>query len=584
MQKFGEQSFPSKLKLLFTTLSTKKAILIIVAVGIIVFFNGIFNGFIGDDTVLVIGNPAMQSIGNIRAFFKGLTYYNGGAYVGFNYRPLLITFFSFVYTFFGQSQIAFHFFQIALHIINTCILFIFFKHFFKKPLSFFLSLIFLVHPINSEVAFYISNGHEALFFFFGIIALSLLSIPKSQKYVVPLAAISVLLSLLSKETGILFGMMAIACVGFFNKRRLFPLLGASLVTAIIYLSLRINAVGFLGNSASSPIDRLTLLERFYNMPLIFLFYIKTFLFPLNLALSYQWAYKQVSIQTFFLPLALDLLFLAAIFVFGVLLYKKCERKYVKTYLFFALWFIFGMLFHLQIIPLDVTAVQRWFYFPIVGILGMAGVLVEAFNFDKRNNWKIVCMVILLMLLSVRTFIRSFDWRDEFTLDSHDIKVSQDAYDLENGMSAELNKQGRFEEGKMYAERSIALFPYFTNYINLGTSYIGLKDYQSAKDAYLKALQYGDYYIIYENLGGLTLLVGNTNENIAFLKSALQKFPQDAKLWLCYSIIEFKLGNIDIAKMAVTNAHTYDQSSESDFFYYKIMNNQPFNIKFTTGGY
>jgi hypothetical protein len=423
---------------------------------------------------------------------------------------------------------------------------------------------------------------EVLFFFFGITALSLLSIPKPQKYTLLLVAISLFSSLLSKETGILFAMMTIAYAGFFNRKRLFLLLGSSLAVIIIYLLLRFNAVGLLTKSAAAPIDKLTLLQRFYNMPLIFLFYIKTFLFPLNLASSYQWAYKQISIQTFFLPLAADLLFLTAIFVFGVFLYKKYEHKYVKTYSFFALWFILGILLHLQIIPLDVTAAERWFYFPIVGILGMAGALVEAFNIDSRKNWKIVCIAILLVLLSVRTFIRSFDWRDEFTLDSHDIKVSQDAYDLENGLSAELNKQGKSEEGRIHAERSIALFPYFTNYINLGTSYIGLKDYRSAKDAYLKALQYGDYYMVYENLGGLTLIVGNTNENIAFLKNSLQKFPQDAKLWLYYAIMEFRLGNIDIAKAAVANAHTYDQGSESDFFYYKIMNNQPFNINFTTG--
>lgn len=582
MQNNKEKSFFSNLKNFFTTLSTKRAVLILIIVGIILFFNGIFNGFLGDDTAQIIGNPVIHSIGNISTFFSGKTFYNGGHLVGVYYKPILITFFSFIYTLFGPSNVAFHFFQITLHIINACILFLFFKQFFKKPLSLFLSLVFLIHPINSEAVFYVSATQEALFFFFGIIALRVLSASKYQKYTLLLAATSLFLSVLSKETGVLFVMMAVAYAGFFDRKRIFQILGISLAITFIYLFLRINAVGFITKAASSPIDRLTLLERFYNMPLIAFFYIKTFFFPLNLAASYQWAYKQISVQTFFLPLAVDLLFLAIISVFGLLLYKKSERKYIKTFLFFGLWFILGMLLHLQIIPLDVTAVERWFYFPIVGILGMIGVILEAIRFDLRNNWKIVCLAILLILLSARTFVRSFDWRNEFVLDTHDIKISKDAYDLENGISSEYIKQGKFQEAKMHAERSVALYPYFVNYNNLGIANFGLKDYQNAKDAYLKALQFGDYFLVYENLGGLTLVSGDMKENKDFLQKALQKFPADAKLWLYLAVAEYRQGKIDAAKSAVTNAYAYDQSPGVAFFYDKIMNNQPFNINITVG--
>lgn len=142
----------------FTFLTTKKAIMLIIIAGILVFFNGISNSFVGDDEAQIIENRLVHSVRNIPSFFAGGTFYNGGAQqlVGVYYKPLLNTIFSFIYTFFGPNFLAFHFFQIILHIINVCILFLFLKHFFGKSLSLILSLIFLVHPINNESVFYIS--------------------------------------------------------------------------------------------------------------------------------------------------------------------------------------------------------------------------------------------------------------------------------------------------------------------------------------------------------------------------------------------------------------------------------------------
>src|SRR5205823_5660731 len=113
------------------------------------------------------------------------------------------TIFSLFYSFSGANYFLFHSFQIIFHIINACLLFLFLKHFFRKQIALILSLIFLVHPINSEVALYVSDTQEVLFFLFGVLALWKLKHLKSKKYLI-FIAISLLLSLFSKETGLLF--------------------------------------------------------------------------------------------------------------------------------------------------------------------------------------------------------------------------------------------------------------------------------------------------------------------------------------------------------------------------------------------
>ncbi|MGH7203052.1 MAG: glycosyltransferase family 39 protein, partial [Candidatus Levyibacteriota bacterium] len=417
---------------LFIPLTNTKVIWFIIIIGLIVFGNGLFNSFVGDDMLQIIENPVIHSITHLPTFFSGGTFYNGGGQKlgGAFYRPITATLYSMTYTLFGSSAFAFHFVLMLLFIINACFLFLVFKQFFEKHLAFVLSLIFLVHPINSETALYVSDTQDVLFFFFGIVALWILQHYQSKKTFVA-ASFLLLFSLLSKETGILFLFITVAYI-FICKRKYFSRWLASILPLIgVYVVLRISVIGLITKTiANAPIQKLDLLTRLINIPEVFLFYLKTFIFPVELSSSYQWVYTQIDFNHFFLPLLIDLLFLGGIVGSAVFLHKNYARKYFLHYVFFVMWFLCGILLHLQIIPLDKTVAVRWFYFPIVGILGMIGVLFEAFRVTTKNIWVLSIAFILIGLLATRTFIRTFDYRNELTLVRHDIPVSPVAYDLE----------------------------------------------------------------------------------------------------------------------------------------------------------
>ncbi|MBI3282675.1 tetratricopeptide repeat protein [Candidatus Curtissbacteria bacterium] len=561
-------------KELFVPLTSLKAFFIIFIIGIIVFSNSLFNNFVGDDFSQIVRNQAIRSLDNIPLFFTGSTFYSGNALEGVYYKPLLTTFFSLISTTFGYNFFTFHFFQIALHILSTFILFLFLNHFFKKSLSLFLSIIFLVHPINSEAVFFISATQEPLFFLFGILALWTLIKTKSKKYLFIVSTL-IFLSLLSKETGILFLILSVIYLLIFNRKHLLFFLGTSAPLIASYLLLRMNAIS-IHNKPAVPIAELNLIERFINMPEMVFFYLETFIFPLDLAHSYHWAHKEISFDHFFVPLIIDLLVIAVMVYFAFIFYKK-HFNYFKPYIFFMMWFLFGVLLHLQIIPLDSTVAERWFYFPIVGVLGMTGILLENFKFNLRIRWNLVIAIVIILLFSTRTFFRSFDWRDQLTLSSHDVNVSKDSYILENQIGAILTEQGKFEEAKVHLERSISLYPSYSNYSNLGVFYARTGDYQKAREAYLEALKFRDYLVAYESLGLLSLANENHEENIDFLKSSLQKYPQSAKLWFYLAIQEYKLNRVDDAKNSISKAYQYSETPEIDSAYQRIMKNLPLNV-------
>ncbi len=185
-------------------------ILIISLIGFFIFLPSLGNGFVWDDEEQIVNNTLIHSISNFPVFFSGGAFNSGGTgnLLGSYYKPLMTLSFSILYSLFGSTAFFFHLFSLTVHILSAIIIYLIFSYFFDKNKSFILSLLFLIHPLYSEVIFYAANFQDVLFFFFGSLAL-LLTIYKKNKQSLPLCGkllitLLLLCSLLSKETGIIF--------------------------------------------------------------------------------------------------------------------------------------------------------------------------------------------------------------------------------------------------------------------------------------------------------------------------------------------------------------------------------------------
>lgn len=565
----------------FVPLTTAKAITWIVVIGLIVFCNGLFNGFVEDDTVQIGPTLYIHTANSLIDLFRGSTFINfiPGHAIGVYYKPVTILFFSFIYTIFGSNAFPFHLFQIFIYIFNCCLLFFFLKQFLKLPVAFLLSLIFLVHPINSEVALYISDSQELLFFIFGMVALLSLSKITTYKGLL-ISSLFLFISLLSKETGILFYFSGIIYLYLFRKKYVKQFIFTSIITVFLYSLLRIHAIGFSATPSNAPIDRIDWFTRLFNIPEMFLFYIKIFFLPFNLSSSYQWVYKNITIAHFFLPLCIVTLCLAIIFFLGIHLYQH-KSKYFKIYLFFSIWFLIGIGMHMQIIPLDDTVSERWFYFPIVGLLGIIGVVLQYFKIKLTSKVTIFVIVSVLIVLSISTFIRSYDWRNNTTIYTHDLNVTH-SYILYDGLSSVMLTEGKPQKAELYAKKSIKIYPYFTNYFNLGGAYLVQGDYQNAKVAYFKSLKYFAFSTTYENIAIADVYSNqDSKQNIVFIQNSLKKYPQDILLLDSLAILEYRQDNKKLAKELIIKAYSLDQGSQTSFLYENIMANKSFKLQFAT---
>lgn len=530
----------------FVPLTTSKAVTWIIVIGILVYTNMLFNSFIGDDFVQISNNNLVHSVTNIPLLFtQGPTYDTSGQINNY-YKPILSTTFTLLYTIFGENTFGYHSFQLILYIVNAVLVFFLFKYFFKKELSFFLSVLFLLHPINTEAVAFISDLQDVMFVLFGLIAL-LLSIKKpNDKYTLYLTPLLLLFSILSKETGIVFLFIIPLFSFIFEKKQFLKCVMQSIGSFLLYLFLRfgIAHIYLNNNAAVVPIQIVPFYQRLLTIPLIILFYIKTFIFPKTLLFYQTWVVQSATIKDFYIPLLIDILFFLIIITFGYFLYKK-KKKYFSQYVLFSSWFLIGLLVHLQFFPLDETVADRWFYFPIIGLLGMIGSAFSYFNVQK--NMKVVLPIFLLIIcvFSVRDIIRNTNWNNQETLYTHDIRGNPNSYQLEMGLGVVSYNNHNFTSAKKHYLRAISLFPSRITYSTLGAFYLETYQPKGAVYAYEKALQYDPTFAT--TLGYLAVSQYAAGDKKEAIESAKKAYTISSTSPYLYILQHIQQNNLNIIR-------------------------------------
>ena len=564
---------------LITLIKKYKYPLIIIGIGIIVYFNMLLNGFVWDDLIYVINSPQTHSLNPFSLF--GMNVFNNAG----QYRPLAMTYFSILYNLFGTNQFFYHFTQLILHIVNACLVYLIFKFFFNKKLALFLSLIFLIHPMQVESVSYIGASGGILFFFFGLVALLIVIKNKKGLLFNFIQQLLLLASLLTKEGGILFFPLIIIYLYLFRKKSSLSFTLSSFVALITYFLMR-SVIGdlFFVNRSLIPIVRLNFAERLITIPQVIFYYLKTFFYPVTLAVDQQWVITKITFSGFYLPLLFDLLFIGLLITLEVYFYKK-DKKIFSVYSFFFVWFMLGLILYSQIIPSDGTVADRWFYFHMVGLLGILGLILQNIKLTKiNNNVLIVLATIVILILGIRTIVRNNDWEDPVKLFTHDIKIT-DNFLIQAELTLALTNKGELNDALIHAKKSVAYFSNDLNLYNLGYIYGKMGNFQQAEKEYIRGLQakhylpdgHSHYLVLYVALTRLLLYGGQSNEAKYYIEKGLKDYPDSGYLWMNLALAEYDLHNPKDALVAAGKARQLLQSGEINYIYNQILNNQPINF-------
>lgn len=565
----------------------RTAVFLLIFIGLLTYWTVAKNNFIlGDDEDQIVNHAQVHSISNIPRFFFESTYYSRerDASFGLFYRPIMLSTYALLYGAFGPNPTVFHVFQLLMHISNAIIVLLLMSSFFPLLLSFLLALIFLVHPINSETVVHASNLQDTLFFFFG--GLALLILIKNRNKQLSIKDISffgfyLLLSVFSKETGVLFGFISFIYVFLFSKKnikKVAAVVGGAVITLAIF-RFGIAKIGF-DIPIFSPIADADILTRILNMPAIFTEYLKTFIYPVYLPTIQLWLEEKISLYGFFIPLIFSVIFIAGTIKTGMTLHKK-KKELFYVYLFFVIWFVLGMGAHMQIIPLELTVGLRWFYFPIAGLLGMIATIYYAFfykNAALRKAGLIICLGIII-LLAIRTYMRVGDWRDSKTHFIKELQTSKGNYLLENNLGTLYIQEGEYEKAWPLVEDSLRQYQYFGNLNNMAVLLVHKKNNVKAEEYFKKAIRGQTAFMAYQNYSYFLLYFKKDyNEAIKTTSIAIQKYPAGSSLYLIKAQAEYNSGNYNQALLDATTAYKILPSPWSEEVYKAILTKKEIRVE------
>jgi hypothetical protein len=570
----ADQEF--SLKSLFIPLTTVKAIHFYIIIGLVVYGNMLFNSFVADDITLIVQNQTIHSFSSLfTLLFQSYGNVTGaGVLTGSYYVPLTLIFLSLLYSLFGAQPFFFHFAQLSLHIANASLLYLLFSSFYSNRLAFFLALVFLVHPITQETVGYIANMQDTLYLFFGLLAFYLFKKSQDKKIVFKtytLIALLLFLSLLSKVTGILFIVVLFFWI-VMNKRRdviRFGLLSAAVL--FTYYLFKAFATNVAFEVEPSLIGRVEPFIRMITIPKILFYYIFTFFYPATLLTHQDWIVREISVTDFHLPLIIVISFFVAIGIFGYVCFKKSMQVFY-VFLLFSLWFFIGLLLHSQIFPLDFTVTDRWFYFPLVGLLGLSGLVIQKIKIQPKILFAVGCITIVL--LSIRTMVRNENWRTGYTLYSHDLKYAGNNAYLNALLGNELMTLGKYDESIIYFTIASQLYPTESkNYLNLSAAYYLKGDLKQTEQFLFKAIAMDNTKVGYERLGTLYIKENKLHEAKQVIEKGIIYNPKYQKLHLYLAYCEYKLNNKEQALNVAKEAFQLAPTHEAQYVLQQISNGQ-----------
>ena len=419
-------------------------VIIFFVLGFLIYGNSLLNDYALDDAIVITKNQfTKKGFDGIPDLLtnEGFTGFFGkkkDLVAGGRYRPLSLVTFAIEYQFFGQNPFISHLINIILYILTTILLFnilvYFFKESFKKHkyinIPFIASLLFLAHPIHTEVVANIKGRDEIMTVLgsLGALYYTLRYLDTDKiKYLV-FSSIVLFLGLMSKENAITFLAVIPLSVYYFTNhslKRNFIALLPLIAVSVIYLFIRNQVIGFtIGASAgelmNNPYLHATTGEKFATIFYTMVLYIKLLIFPHPL--TYDYYPKQIPIiewSDFRAIISLAIyLGMGAIALIGL---KK------KTVISYGIWFYlitFSVVSNL-VFNVGTFMNERFMYFSSIGAFIIIAYLLVKY---LSNKPKVIFAIlgVVLVLYSGKTISRNTAWENDYVLFTTDVKTSSES--------------------------------------------------------------------------------------------------------------------------------------------------------------
>ncbi|MEO8149036.1 MAG: tetratricopeptide repeat protein [Bacteroidia bacterium] len=571
--------------------------LIVAAVGAVIYLQTLSFDFALDDYSAIVENR--QTKQGTAAFFEIFksSYRFGYTIQGDElYRPLSKAVFAVIWQFSPENAFPGHLLNLLFYALTGFLLFTTLCRYLKNNIyvPFIASLLFIAHPIHSEVVANIKSLDEIFAFFFFILSLNFVHryLEENKMRDMVIACCSFFLSLLSKESSITFILIFPLFIYFFTDFEFSKNIKTSLtilIPAIIFLIIRQQVLK--GNNAGPPaVADNSLMEVAGNFGaqratavMIMGMYLKLLVFPHPLVFDYSFneiPNVTLSDWKFLLSFAIYL----TVGIYAVMTFKK------KNLLAFAAlyFFITASVSSNILLIIGTNMAERLMYAPSFGFCFAIAVLLNKFinteavkttvnsigQFFAERKILVSLVSVIVLLYAGKTIAYSSVWKDNMSLYESGITGSPNStrthFYLGNAICKPdyYEKFPKAEQHKIIArgidelKKSAEIYPSFSEpWGQLGVIYYKLKNLDSAMYYYNRALQVAPYIAtIHNNVGTLYFERKMYNEAITAFAKATQLDPSYSEAWCNLGSAYGTMGQLDAAIQNFLEAVKWDPNN------------------------
>lgn len=523
------------------------AIPIFAVLGFVVYSGALTAGFLWDDPSHLLKNYNIHSFENFFRNFFDLGFYY--------YHPVSDFLMTCLYVLFGPVPWPYHLFQVLVHIATVVSIYFLFRRFIGNEISFALSLLFLVHPINVEAVTSIQSHPETLSALFGVWALLLLS-KQGTHWRIAAAVFLLACALFTKESAIVF-FFAAPIMAYFSWGRVPRLLFWGEVLTVFTRLLQHPSTPYYPDHEFPDFAMIVapLHERMLSVPKMILYYVDMLVYPDVMAIWQNWVVREATAQDFWGPL-LMCLGLGTIFVALCLFVYRAKSHVSAPLATSAVLFTLSLGIHMQLVPLDMTVADRWFYTPFIALIGTLGCIVWHFLGRAqlpRRVWGVVTLLLVLAItgFSLRTIHRNMDWQDSLTLFRHDLAYSHTHARMfvNYGVSLMESQPITPQLAEVFLRAQRLSPEAYAPYVNLGYTYLKTDRIEDAEAQYKEAFKRGMSAEMFVGLGYVYLRVGPKSRAVRFLEYATKTYRDHPVLWDLLAIANYQYDRPEYGRSA-----------------------------------
>ena len=560
-------------------------------------------GFQFDDDQFIVQNPYIKDFSRIDEIWKVLPW------------TRLVGIYSFALNYFlnGLNPAGYHVFNLIIHLLATGLVWtlaaLIFRisglsavkktsSWFPQEIPFFIALLFLVHPCQTQAVTYISQRFESMatLFYLSTIYLYLLartSTDHTRKIILfSWAGLTAVLGIMTKEVAVTIPLMLLA-VEFLLLKKIFKkinrsviyfsLIGGMCVFVGLFTKLLKNGLNvlFLTTPSESHVgDIITTSNYLLTQMRVFLTFLRILVFPVHQNVDYDYPLSTGLVNP---PLTLVGMLVIGVFIFLII---RWRRQY-PVIAFGLAWMLIS--FSINMAPRANVIFEHKLYLISFGFFLALGGAVALLGQHKRVLLRV--LIGIIAILSVMSFQRNQVWRNEFTLWEDVLKKSPNqlrsfanlakaegtpeqyhelidilnkiiiqkpgfstAYDCRASI---YDKLGLYDQAVQDIKKAISLAPHAAfEYYKLALIYKQQKKYDLAFEALNDTIGVNSKYKnAYVDRAMLLVMQHKTQQALADLNTALSIEPNDYQALINRGGVYYTLGQYPQALESINKAQS-----------------------------